>query len=235
MLCPSCGEKNQLGAQRCQSCGYAFTRQARGDHAAGRHAGSYSNDYRSRPSFANRRRRRGPLRAVVVLMLLLIIAAGAVIGAMLLKDSVVKPYVADQVSDDLDRGIREAVHQQVPEVPVNIGPTEVTITEEDINQRLANRENFGPLDQATVDVTPEGIEIALEAYGLSGTYSADLVAANGQLQLQNGSIDGPLGMLLPTSDLEAVANQAISGSLNDAGYQVNQVTLSDQALVIALR
>lgn len=238
MLCPSCGEKNPLGAAHCLACGYAFTRAEHERQYPGQPSRDWEPANRERPyperSQMRQQRGRGA-RWVFFILILLVAGAAAVVAGMALTDGIIKPYVAGRISGELDQGIREAVQNEIGinSLPEQASSGEVTITEQQINERVAAHALAGPLDQATVDLRPAGIAIDLEAYGLSGTYRADLVVVDGQVQLRNGSIDGALGMILPTGELEDVTNAAIGSSLNQAGYHVEDLQLSDSAIVLS--
>lgn len=237
MLCPTCGEKNPLGAEHCRACGYAFTRAEHErrypDERDLERRGEYADRRYAQPPEVRAKRGRG-WRWVFVVLILLVAGAAALVAGMALTDGVIKPYVADRISDDLDQGIREAVQNEIAidPIPEEASSGEITITEQQINDRVAQHALAGPLDEATVDVGPTGIAIDLKAYGLSGTYRADLVVEDGQVQLRNGSIDGALGMILPTGELEAVTNAAIGSSLSQAGYQVADLRLSDSDIAL---
>lgn len=237
MLCPSCGEKNPLGAQHCRACGYAFTRAEHERQYPEQQERAWERAYPGRPyphgAGTARRRGRG-WRWIFFIMILLVAGAAAVVAGMALSGGVIKPFVADRISDDLNQGIHEAIQQEIGigALPEQASSGEVTITEQQINERVAAHALVGPLDQATVDLQTNGIAIDLEAYGLSGTYRADLVVVDGQVRLRNGSIDGALGMILPTGEMEDVTNDAIGSSLNQAGYRVEALQMSDSAIVL---
>lgn len=234
MHCPSCGTRNSVGSQRCERCGYPFTRAAanetdrRGPRS--REAPGYAAAYPVQT--APRRRRVGWLYALVALVVIL---TGLVIGVMLASNEIVKPMVADSVRDDLDAGIRTAVQNQVPtRVPETDGETsaagEITVTEAEINQSIDDQGSFGPVDDINVQVQPEGVSLDLSAYGMSGTYSADLLVENGAVNLTNGELSGPLRFIVPEGELEQIANEAITRALQDTGYRIARVTLGDGAI-----
>lgn len=169
------------------------------------------------------------------LVALVIIVAGLIIGGMIASNEIVKPMVADRVREDLDSGIRTAVQSQVPtRVPDTAGETsaaeEITVTEAEINQSIDDQGNFGPVDDINVQVQPEGVSLDLSAYGMSGTYTADLLVENGSVHLTNGNLDGPLRFVVPEGELEQIANEAMTRALMDTGYRIAQVTLGDGAI-----
>lgn len=178
--------------------------------------------------------RWGGFRCLTVLAALLVVVLLAVIALILAANLLIKPRIEDAVADNVGSGIETAVSEQVsasiPDVPAG----EITITEADINQRIAAQNNLGPVSNLNVGITPDGVEADLDAYGLSGSYSADVAAENGQIQLTNSDVSGPLQYLVPEGQIEQIAADAINRALAGAGYRVEGVTLQDGALVLSL-
>lgn len=169
------------------------------------------------------------------LVALVVILAGLVIGVMLASNEIIKPMVADRVRDDLDAGIRTAVQNQVPtRVPDEAGQInaaeEITVTEAEINQSIDDQGSFGPVDDIDVQVQPEGVSLNLSAYGMSGTYTADVLVQDGAVRLTNGELSGPLRFIVPEGELEQIANEAMTRALQDTGYRIARVTLGDGAI-----
>lgn len=151
----------------------------------------------------------------------------------LASEQLVKPYVADQVRGELDSSIQSAVQQSVaeqPELPVN---EPIVVTEAEINERVAGYE-LGPVDDLEVRLKPDGIDVDLSAYGLSGRYSAGVQVENGQLVLVDGALSGPLSLLVPTSEVEQIAGEALAGALRDAGYNITALELGEGTLALTL-
>jgi hypothetical protein len=230
MLCPQCGARNPLGAQRCAACGRAFTRAAL---AADAPPVIYEQGYVAQPDVRRGRRRRrvGCLTALGALALLLVLALVALLAV---GNYVVKPYVRDAARNDLRAGVRNEVAGQLA---TQVGPLpdgQVTITDDDVNQRLAANGDLGPLSDVKVAFTPAGVDVSLSAYGLDGTYRATPRIVNGSVELDGGSLDGALGYVVPVGDLEEIVNQEIAASLHNAGYVVNDLTLGQGELTLSV-
>ncbi len=119
-------------------------------------------------------------------------------------------------------------------VPGRVNQFEVTITEQEINERVNARGNLGPIDDLQVHITPEGLLVDLSAYGFDGTYRAAIVERDGSVALDGGSLDGPLAYAVSDGDLEQAINRELAVALSAAGYRVAGVTLGDGALTLAL-
>ena len=179
------------------------------------------------------RRRRG-LGCLTALAALLAFAIVAVIALIVATNLFVKPRIEEAVADNVGGGIETAVSEQFGAGIGELPSGEITITEDEINQRIDGQGSLGPLNDLNVGITPDGLEADLDAYGLNGSYEADVSVENGEIQLSNSSISGPLQYLIPKGEIEQVATNAINRSLAESGYRVEGVTLQDGALVLAL-
>jgi hypothetical protein len=168
-------------------------------------------------------------------MLLVGVAAALIFGARIASESIVKPIVAGQVEDDLNESVRTIVGNELAASPIEPGQSEqFTVSEAEINRQIDAQPDLGPLDEARAELSPEGIEVHLRAYGLSGVYRARIAVSDGAATIQGGEMSGPLGFVLPDDELERIINQAIAASLNEAGMQVTQATLADGEIVLTL-
>jgi hypothetical protein len=195
------------------------------------HDNYYEEPYRAAPVARQRGRATGCLMPV---MIMLAVAAGVVIGLIVATNMFVKPRVAEAISTHIGAGIETTVREQVAVELANLPSGEIRISEAEINQRIAEQGNLGPVDDLTVRINPEGIEAGLHAYGLSGTYSSDVIVDNGQVQLVNSSISGPLQYVVSEGDIERIASDAINRALADSGYRVEAVTLEAGQLLLTL-
>ena len=152
---------------------------------------------------------------------------------LLAREQLVKPYVADQVRSELDSSIQSAVQQSVaeqPQLPVN---EPIVVTEAEINERVAGYD-MGPVDDLAISLTPGGVEVDLSAYGLSGRYRAGVQVEGGRLALVDGSLSGPLSLVVPTGEVEQIAGDALATALRDAGYNIAALELGEGTLALTL-
>lgn len=181
-------------------------------------------------------RRRGfaTMGCLPALVVLLAVAVGVIIGLIIATNMYVRPRVTDAIADNIGARIETTVAEQVTSELGDIPAGEVTIREADINQRIDERGNLGPIENLTVNIVPSGVEADMSAYGLSGGYSADVQHQDGQIVLTNGEVSGPLQYLVSEGDVTRIASNAINRSLADAGYRVEGVTLHDGEIVLSL-
>lgn len=243
MICPRCGTQNELGARRCAQCLLPFSRGAAERDARAGYSDSAANgipDAYTAPAYPEQPRPRrgrgfGCLLALgIVAMTLAVAAVVFIISSNLL----IKPMVRDAATEEIRDGVREEVSAQIAThaaLSAAAGEAEIgelRITQDEINARIDENGDLGPFEDVSVELDDGSLTVNLRAYGVHGTYDADLRAENGTLVLEGGEIDGPLGLLAPTSDLEAAVNEEIAASLLDAGYRVDAVAVVDGALIV---
>ena len=191
----------------------------------------YEEPYRAAPVAYQRGRATGCL---MPFMIMLAVAAGVIIGLVVATNMFVKPRVTDAISTHIGVVIETTVREQITVELANLPTGEIRISESEINQRIDEQGNLGPVDDFTVRINPDGVEAGLHAYGLSGNYSSDVIVENGQVQLVNSNISGPLQYVVSEGDIERIASDAINRALADSGYRVEAVTLQDGQLLLML-
>src|SRR5690606_38465249 len=143
------------------------------------------------------------------------------------------PFVARTITERLSPAAslspEEPAAPPVVSVPTpSPGTLQVTVTQEDLNQRIeANRDRIRPLDSAQVQITSEAFAIELRAFGLTGRYAGQVVVVDGEVQLTNGRITGPLGWLIPVAPLESALNDQLRNGRDRAGGAVAPVPLQE--------
>ena len=113
-------------------------------------------------------------------------------------------------------------------------PQQYLVSEGELNQRIAEQTDLGPLDGASAEIHADGIVVHLSAYRMSGTYRAQVLRSDGAVSIENGSLSGPLSYVIPVEELERAANEAIIGSLVATSLRVTDVTLAEGEIVLTL-
>jgi hypothetical protein len=262
MICPQCATRNELGSQRCRACRRPFTHDAyQAATPAGRSqprrrqapepalASDWMDAPRRHPAApideagvwpgqavatGRPRRRRRPHGCLIAFAALSIVVVGLLVAALLASTYVVKPMVRDAAVTDLQAGVRDEVNSQIATQIEGAPEGEIVITDDEINQRLDASGNLGPIDDVTITIAPDVITVDLSAYGLSGTYESVIRAENGTIVLDSGSLDGPLGYVIPNDELAEATNAEIAAALSAAGYRVESATMQDGAIALTV-
>jgi hypothetical protein len=198
------------------------------------HVQQDDDDYDDRYAYREPAHRSRGTGCLSVLAILLVLAIVLVIAAILATNLFIRPRVEEALATNVGDGIETVVSEQISTELGDLATGEITLTEADINQRIAEQGNLGSVADVNVNIVPNGFEADLSAYGLDGGFSSDVAAENGQLQLSNSSISGPLQYLVSAEDVERIAGDAINRSLTESGYRIEGVTLQDGVLVLTL-
>lgn len=237
MICPQCGHRNEVGVAQCAACRRPFTRTAaerRAWHAGIRPAQPTAAPPAAAPWDAPPSapaRRRGSGGCIVTLLVGLVLIGAA---SWLLITQVVQPRIGELAVDGIRDGVRAAVQDRIAADLGGATTGEVTITEQEITDRINAHGNLGPIDGVQVHITPDGLVVDLSAYGLNGDYQAAIVQRDGAVALEDGHLGGPLSYAVSDGELERAINRELSAALTAAGYRVAGVTLDDGALTLAL-
>ncbi|HET7036046.1 MAG TPA: zinc ribbon domain-containing protein [Thermomicrobiaceae bacterium] len=236
MFCPRCGARGEPGAQRCAECGAPFTRRSAAGQPPARRAAPAA---RQPASYRTYHRGSGVGRAVVAWLVVLFLAAVAVLALItVFSSSVIKPFVGQQLEQSLAAPTSTATATSAPAAAptaqtAEASPRQAVITEQQLNQGIAeHQDQLGPLDSVQVTIDADELAVELSSHGLSGTYHGQVTVQDGKPALANGHIDGLLGHVIPTRQLEDVLNQQIDAALAQSGVAVRSVTLQPGQMVV---
>jgi hypothetical protein len=206
--------------------GYGSTTAAPGysDTAPARYATRPEQPYQSK-------RRNGCLIALGIASVAIV---GMLVLLLLTATMVVQPMIRDAAVDEVRQGVRHEVSRQITTQFGEAPAGEIVLSEAELNQRLAGESDLGPISSVNVRITSDGLVVNLRAYGVDGTYRAQVHSENGSVRLVGSPMEGALGLLVPEGDLEDAVNSEIALALSDAGYYVDDVTMTDGALILRM-
>lgn len=135
--------------------------------------------------------------------------------------------------DSLEDGVAEFGATEIAEIfavsgtPDAAGPGTYTLTEADINARIqAENPDTQNLDDWLIDLTPEGYRVGFSAQGDEVSYTGNMVAEDGRLQVTDTEADASFFEWFFSAD--AMGN-AIETSVN-TWLTANNLTLTDVQL-----
>ena len=132
-------------------------------------------------------------------------ALGVVIVGLVAAALVVLVIINATTGNQLRDGLRDVAATEVSQV----GPVEIpadgrlVVTEADLNRSIRQYTgDFGAIDDPTVNIAPDGLELNFRAIGVASTWRAGLTAEDGRLVLTEpvgGRARVPGGWMLTTS------------------------------------
>jgi hypothetical protein len=270
MICPRCTSRHALGADRCQNCGYPFTRRAARRSARGGgfnppptadarpdygpspepQAGARSSPVHQDPPRRHARSKREPRtyyrsqgpgnRAIGGLIAVLIVAIVVIAAAAALSNSNVTSTITNDVADRAGQLIGvdsdDEPPVEVPEVSDEpAGNATWVLTQEELNNRIAARAgSFGPVRDVHVELNDGSIAVRFRAHGINGTYHGSLIAQNGTPVIADSTIDGPLGWVVSSSQIDDVLNDEIAKAVAEQDISVESVHVQPGQLVFGV-
>lgn len=170
-------------------------------------------------SFGRPRRRGRALWSLLITLIVLIAILG---GAWFLG---VRPYIHDLAQKQLDQAFDE-VKTQVSILQLALPPGKQTIhvSEDTINDYLKAHQT-SDIQNLHMTVTPDGLQLDLQAYGFSSTILAIPIASNDKLQVENVRVQGVLGLVMSNDELTPVLNSNLQDLSDQAHRKVQKVVL----------
>jgi hypothetical protein len=263
MICPHCSVRNELGAETCASCGHPFTRRAarRSGRSPDANARRFSmrpetfppqrgvpeEEYAryygpppARPRRAPRPRPQGN-RAIGGLIAFLIVTIVVIGVATVLATGNTSQSISDGVTGTISSLIdgtsdsdRELEIPPAPEEPA--GDTTWVLTEQELNERIANRgTSFGPANDVTIELGEGTVTVRFHAYGVHGTYHGTLTAQDGVPVVADSRIDGALGWFVGSGDIDSVLNEEMAAAVQERDVAVESVHVEPGQLIFGIR
>jgi hypothetical protein len=256
MVCPECNAWNPLRSQRCRSCGHPFTWQAAARSRQNPFRQSRSQeietagprDYRMHESMQPRtRRRRGVARRVYTAMSVFLLLAILVVAtaAMLTADG---NDQASRIGETVTERVREVTalipsgdgDPEAPPEPVRseftpVGDQIWILSQDELNRRIAESGGqVGSASDVRIDLDYDQVTIRFRAFGIPGTYRANVVAVDGQAVVTNSSMSGPLRFFVSASDIDAMLNAELRQAARDEAVSVESVQVQPGRLVFGV-
>jgi hypothetical protein len=260
MICPRCATRNALGQDRCERCGHAFTHRAArrsrprpepalsGAGPRGQQASRYAAVEPQRADYAPERRgfntyRESSLPGSKAIggMFALLILIIAIIGAASLFSTIERPEsftsdIGERVGNVFGLGGSDQPSVEVPQPPSEpAGETTWVLTEDELNQRISARAgSFGPASNVRVELNEGIVTVRFRAYGVNGTYHGSLTTQDGVPVIADSTIDGPIGWVVGSSEIDAILNEEIANAVSEQNIFVDSVHVQPGQVVFGI-
>lgn len=170
----------------------------------------------------------GCLTAVVIL--LLVVGAGWIF--------LLRPYLHNIAETQIDNALTAGV-QQIP-TTLSLLPTGVTIPSIPITDNAVNNlfvlslAPNDPIKNPAAQITPDGINISFQVYGLGNGISLKPAVKNGHLVATNVGITGPFSLIMSPDELTPLLNWHLTDAQNRIKYSIQSVQLKDHEMDLTL-
>lgn len=188
---------------------------------------NYDDDYGSRPR-KRRKRRGGCLVSFIVVLLVLVTALAG--GWMFFG----RAYAHNIVQNQLDNAFTSVeASVTIASLALPTGRYNLTATEVQFNNYLANK-NADPVQNLHMAITPQDLSLSFTTYGYASSITAVPVVSNGELQVTNVQVQGPLSFIYNNDEMTTTLNAHFVTLSKDLGRTIDKITLQNQQMTIQL-
>jgi hypothetical protein len=186
------------------------------------------------PSLHARRRKNRLMRVLlmllaVVLVLLLVLAGGWFFA--------LRPYLHGVAQNEVDGVFSSATNLINPLAVTVVASTHrpVIITENDANNFIAmNSSQSDPIQQIHMSITPAGLLLEFQTYGLTSTITGVPRAVNGQIVVTNVKVQGIASLIMSPDELTNEVNADLQHVRDALHRPITGIVLKNQELDVRL-
>lgn len=168
----------------------------------------------------------------------LLFVAVAVLAACLVCCGVLYFVALPRARDQVNDGIRDGVASEIAGRISSAGsaaPGTYVITASDLLDRIQDTTsgNDANVEDFTLTISPAEIEVGFDSNSQSATYTGQLAAVDGRLEVQNMSTSsGLLNFLFPADDVAGAIENGVNDYLDANGLTLNGVTMGDGEITL---
>jgi hypothetical protein len=166
----------------------------------------------------------------IIVILLLVVGAGWIF--------LLRPYLHNIAETQIDNALTTGVQQiptTLPTLPTGITIPPIPITDTTINNLFVlSLAPNSPIKNMTAQITPDGIGINFQVYGLGNGISMKPEVQNGHLVATNIGITGPFSLIMSPDELKPLLNRHLADAQNRIKYTIKDVQLKDHEMDLSL-
>ena len=186
------------------------------------------------PSLPTRRRKNRLMQVLLILLAVLLVLALLLVGGWFF---VLRPYMHGVAQNEVDSVFSSATNLINPLALAVIATNQkpVIITENDANNFIAlNRTQSDPVQQIHMSITPAGLRLEFQTFGLTSTMTGVPRVSNGQIVMTNVTVQGIASLIMSPDELTNEVNadlQQVSATLH---RPISRVVLKNQEMDVQL-
>ena len=166
----------------------------------------------------------------------LLITAGIVlalcVACVFLGYFVAIPRVKDGVQDGVEEAVSTYVAPQIAGIGIAPEAGTYTLTEDDVNQQIQT--GNPDLQDLRLEITPAGLELHFGEQGQDVSYTAQVSAVDGRIQIEGADLTGIPTWIVPTGAISDGVEDGINTYLDENGLTVSSVTMQDGSMTLVL-
>lgn len=168
-------------------------------------------------------------RILLITAGLLLVLCVACVGAGYF---VAVPRLKSGVEDEVNQAVATYVAPQIAGIGIPPGPGAYTLSEEQVNQQIQSGD--ADLQDLRLEITPSGLELHFGEQGRDVSYTAQVSAVDGKIQIQGADLTGIPTWIIPADAISNGVEQGINDYLAEHNLIVTSVTLQDGSMTLML-
>lgn len=141
------------------------------------------------------------------------------------------PRLRDSIEGDLSDAISTEVAEQIG--PADIGPGRYEISVADMQRQLASTLNTQNIEDFDISVDSNGMSISFVSSGQTIGYSGVPIAENGELVMDNMTVDNDvLGFLMPADRLGNAIETGVNSYFDAQGLDIGSLELGNDRIIV---
>ena len=142
------------------------------------------------------------------------------------------PRVKDGVEDGVDEAVATYVAPQIAGVGIVPGPGTYTLGEDQVNEQIQSGD--ADLQDLRLDISPAGLELHFGEQGQDVSYTAQVSAVDGKIDVQSADLSGVPTWIIPTDAITRGVERGINTYLAEHDLVVTSVTLQNGSMTLVL-
>ncbi len=140
-----------------------------------------------------------------------------------------------QINNALSAGVQQ-IPTTLPALPAGTTIPPIPITDNAINNLFVlSLAPNDPIKNPATQITPDGMNISFQTYGLSNGISMKPAVQNGQLVATNVGISGPFSLIMSPDELKPLLDKYLVQAQNRIKYSIQNVQLKDHEMDLTLK
>ncbi len=158
------------------------------------------------PALPTRRRTNRLMQVLLILLAVLLVLALLLAGGWFF---LLRPYLHGVAQNEVD-GVFSSATNMINPLTVAVVATShrpVIITENDANNFIAlNSSQSDPIQQIHMSITPAGLQLEFQTYGLTSTITGVPRVVNGEIVMTDVTVQGPASLIMTPGELTHEVN-----------------------------
>jgi len=186
------------------------------------------------PSLPTNRRKSRLMQVLLIVLAVLLVIALLLVGGWFL---LLRPYAHSVAQNEVDGVFSSATNLINPLALTIVAASHqpIIITENDANNFItSNSSQSDPVQQAHLSITPAGLQLEFQTYGLTSTITGVPHVENGQIVMTDVTVQGVASYVMSPDELTNEVNadlQQVSAALN---HPITGLVLKDQEMEVQL-